>query len=57
MTMQDKRSEEPRERQPRERYETPVLRRFGAAAEITQRVSMGGLADGGPGSGSMSRTG
>lgn len=41
----------------RESYETPVLRHYGAAAEVTQRVSMQGLPDGGPGNGSMSRTG
>jgi hypothetical protein len=45
------------EASPKERYETPVLRHYGAAAEVTQRVSMRGLPDGGPGNGNMSRTG
>jgi hypothetical protein len=54
----DERSKAPAVRPPaRERYDAPVLQRFGAAAEVTQRVSMGGLPDGGPGGGSMSRTG
>jgi hypothetical protein len=55
--MTDERNEPRDAHAAREVYETPVLRRFGAAAEVTRRVSMTGLPDGGPGAGGMSRTG
>lgn len=51
------RSDVPAHQPSREAYEEPVLRRYGAAADVTQRVAMSGLPDGGPGAGSMSRTG
>lgn len=57
MSEHDRRSEGSPAASSREKYETPVLRHFGAAAQVTQRVSMAGLPDGGPGSGNMSRTG
>lgn len=53
----DDRSDVPAHPPTREAYEEPVLHRYGAAADVTQRVSMSGLPDGGPGAGSMSRTG
>lgn len=38
-------------------YRQPVLRRLGTIADLTLTRSMNGNMDGGPGNGSMSRTG
>lgn len=47
----------PAEREARLPYETPVLRAYGDASNLTRMLDRLGNLDGGPGQGSMSRTG